>query len=129
MIANRNSKRNGRLRITALLIFCLFSTTLSDLYIHSAHAGHNHDAHDLAAVDMVIGDFIHAPGDDNSSEPQSPSNDQAPDAFSHGCLIFIVPSPMNCKELQIRKLKRAWSAHSLTARSPTRLDRPPIFVS
>ena len=115
--------------MSALLIFCLISTTLSDLYIHSAHAGHNHDAHDLAAVDMVFGDFDQAPNDDDPNNAQNPVNDNAIDTFSHGCLVFIVPTPVNYKELQTPKLNRVCSAQSLTARSPTGLDRPPKFVS
>ena len=129
MIRVRNSNRKRWLVVSALLVFCLFWATLSDAYIHSAHAGHGHDPHDRVSVETMSGDFEEASDHDNSTEPQGSFKDKAPDTFSHGCLVFIVPSPDAYVKTDTQALRRDLSAQSLTPRLPNRLERPPRHIS
>lgn len=129
MIRVQNSNRKRWLIVSALLVFCLFWATLSDAYIHSAHAGHGHDPHDRVSVETMSGDFEEASDPDNSTEPQGSFKDKAPDTFSHGCLVFIVPSPDAYVKTDTQALRRDLSAQSLTPRLPNRLERPPRHIS
>lgn len=129
MIRVQNSNRKRWLILSALLVFCLFWATLSDAYIHSAHAGHGHDPHDRVSIAMMSGDIEETSDPDNSTEPQGSFKDKAPDTFSNGCLVFIVPSPDACMKTDTRALRRDLSAQSLTPRLPNRLERPPRHVS
>jgi hypothetical protein len=129
MIRVQNSNRKRWLIVSALLVFCLFWATLSDAFVHSAHAGHDHDPHDRVSVEMMSSDFEEASDLDNSKEPQGSFNDKAPDTFSHGCLVFIVPSPDAYVKTDSQMLRRDLTVQSLTSRLPTRLERPPRHVS
>ena len=129
MIRVQNSNRKRWLIGSALRVFCLFWATLSDAYIHSAHAGHGHDPHDRVSVETMSGDFEEASDPDNSTEPQGSFKDKAPDTFSHGCLVFIVPSPDAYVKTDTQALRRDLSAQSLTPRLPNRLERPPRHIS
>ena len=129
MTSKRKSKRGWRPILSVLLIACLFSTTLSDLYIHSAHAGHNHETQTLSATENVSADTDLAADDAHSGERQLSANENVVHTFSHGCLVFIVLPLDGFKERQARNIEHARPTPALTARPPNRLERPPRLVS
>ena len=134
MIKMRKFFQKGRLTLTASVIFCMFVASWSDLYIRTAHAGHDHDVHDFAAAELLVVEVDDLADDGGSSKLQAPSVDQTADKFSvdkfsHGCFVFMLPPTGVGAATLPSRLKRVYIENHLTPRSPTRLDRPPRIVS
>ena len=115
--------------LVLLLVLSFVASSLGDMHVHVAHAGHAHSPHDVSAVHTVT-----AAIDDAAEHPTQTDYDSVPaeDVLgepAHGCFVFLVSyQACHCSCL-FNNSVRVTSEQRAAHRFDIRIYRPPKYLS
>lgn len=130
-LANLNKRFTVLRAVNVLFVISLVITTTVNIYVHAAHAGHEHNVHVASAHDndawshaehVTKGNEVLSQDIENKNEPD-PSQDT--DHASGYCCVLMLPTAPTLKIAVLHQSKYEVLTTSLRSRQPDGLKRPP----